>query len=78
MEIMITLYQFPAAYGLSSMSPFCTKVEVYFKLADIDYYKQQKSWMHPMMLKSKLVFGAAAIAKPNVKKVVGLQQIVKK
>jgi len=54
MEIMITLYQFPAAYGLSSMSPFCTKVEVYFKLADIDY--QLEYALVPFAPKRKLPY----------------------
>jgi glutathione S-transferase len=33
----IVLYQFPGAYGLRSLSPFCTKLEAYFVLADVPY-----------------------------------------
>ena len=32
----ITLYQFPAAIGLPSMSPFCTKVRMAVNLAELD------------------------------------------
>ncbi len=34
---MITLYQFPPAFGLANASPFCMKVEAYCALAKIDY-----------------------------------------
>ena len=34
---MITLYQFPAGYGLSSVSPFCTKAELYLRLAGVPH-----------------------------------------
>lgn len=34
---MVTLYQFPPAYGLSSVSPFCTKVELYLRLAGVPH-----------------------------------------
>lgn len=34
---MITLYQFPAARDLPSLSPFCLRVETYLKMAGIDY-----------------------------------------
>ena len=34
---MIKLYQFPPAYDLPNMSPFCMKVEVYLRMADIEY-----------------------------------------
>ncbi len=34
----VTLYQLPRAYGLPvSVSPFCVKLEAYFRLAGIDY-----------------------------------------
>lgn len=34
---MITLYQFPPAWSLRNLSPFCMKVENYLRLADIAY-----------------------------------------
>lgn len=34
---MITLHQFPPAYGLSSASPFCTKVETYLRLTGVPF-----------------------------------------
>lgn len=34
---MITLYQLPGGWGLSSASPFCVKLEAYLRLADIEY-----------------------------------------
>ena len=35
---MVTLYQLPSAFGLPvSVSPFCTKLEAYLKLAGHDY-----------------------------------------
>lgn len=34
---MITLYQIPPAFGLPSLSPFCTKVENYLRMAGIPY-----------------------------------------
>lgn len=34
---MITLHQYPAVWGLSSLSPFCIKVEVFLKLAKLSY-----------------------------------------
>ena len=33
----ITLYQFPAAFGLPNASPFCMKVETYLRMAGIAY-----------------------------------------
>lgn len=33
----ITLYQFPAAFGLPNPSPFCMKVETYLRMAGIAY-----------------------------------------
>lgn len=33
----VTLYQFPGAYGLVSLSPFCTKLDAYLRLAGIDH-----------------------------------------
>lgn len=37
MPVPIKMVQFPGAYGLSSLSPFCTKLEAYFRLAKLDY-----------------------------------------
>lgn len=34
---MIKLYQFPRPYGFPSFSPFCVKLETYFKMANIPY-----------------------------------------
>ena len=34
---MIKLYQFPAAWGLPNPSPYCMKLEVYMRLAEIPY-----------------------------------------
>jgi glutathione S-transferase len=34
---VITLHQFPPAYGLSSSSPFCTKVETYLRLTGVSF-----------------------------------------
>jgi len=34
---MITLYQFKPAFGLPNASPFCMKVEVFLKMAGLDY-----------------------------------------
>lgn len=34
---MIALHQYPAVYGLSSLSPFCIKIEAYLKLCRIPY-----------------------------------------
>ncbi len=34
---MITLFQPPAAWGLSSISPFCVKVELYLKMVGLPY-----------------------------------------
>lgn len=34
---MITLHQFPPAFGLSSVSPFCTKVETYLRLTGLGH-----------------------------------------
>jgi glutathione S-transferase len=34
---MITLHQFPPAFGLPNISPFCMKVETYVRMADIPY-----------------------------------------
>lgn len=36
----ITLYQFPAMLGVPNMSPFCMKVEVFLRLAGLDYEVQ--------------------------------------
>lgn len=34
---MLTLYQFPTAFGLPNLSPFCMKLECFLKMAQIDY-----------------------------------------
>lgn len=34
---MITLYQFGPAFGLPSLSPFCTKVEAYLRMTRLDF-----------------------------------------
>jgi len=34
---MITLHQFNPAFGLPNASPFCMKVEVFLKMADLEY-----------------------------------------
>lgn len=34
---MITLHQYPEAFGLSSLSPFCIKVEFFLKIANLPY-----------------------------------------
>lgn len=34
---MIILHQYPAVYGISSLSPFCIKVEIYLKLCGLPY-----------------------------------------
>lgn len=34
---MITLHQYPKAFGLSSLSPFCIKVEFFLKMANLPY-----------------------------------------
>lgn len=34
---MITLYQFPPAFGLPNASPFCMKLELYLRMADLPY-----------------------------------------
>ncbi len=34
---VITLYQPPPAWGLPSLSPFCTKVETYLRMVDLPY-----------------------------------------
>jgi glutathione S-transferase len=34
---MITLHQYPPAFGLPSLSPFCIKVEVFLKVAGLPY-----------------------------------------
>ncbi len=33
----LTLFQFPAAFGLPNASPFCMKVETYLRMAGVDY-----------------------------------------
>ena len=39
---MITLHQYPAAFGLSSLSPFCIKVEFFLRLAKLPYQLQDE------------------------------------
>jgi glutathione S-transferase len=34
---VITLYQPPSAWGIPSLSPFCTKVETYLRMVDLPY-----------------------------------------
>lgn len=34
---MIDLYQFPRAFGVANLSPFCMKVEAFLRIADIPY-----------------------------------------
>jgi len=34
---MITFYQLPGAWGLSSVSPFCIKVEAYLRMAEVPF-----------------------------------------
>jgi glutathione S-transferase len=34
---MITLYQFPTAWGLPNISPFCMKVETYLRMTSAEY-----------------------------------------
>jgi glutathione S-transferase len=34
---MIKLYQFPTAFGLPNLSPFCMKVELFLRMADLEY-----------------------------------------
>lgn len=34
---MITLYQTPSAWGIPNISPFCTKLESYFRMAGLAY-----------------------------------------
>ncbi len=40
---MIELYQFPTAYGLPNLSPFCMKLETYLRMAGIPYEIRWKS-----------------------------------
>lgn len=40
---MIELYQFPTAYGLPNLSPFCMKVETYLRMASLPYRVHWKS-----------------------------------
>ncbi|NCN28422.1 glutathione S-transferase family protein [bacterium] len=49
---MITLYQFPRAWGLPNGSPFCQKVEAYMRFAKLEY--QTKLYDPRKAPKSKL------------------------
>ena len=40
---MLTLIQYPAAFGSSSASPFCTKIEVLLKMSGLDYMTEDMS-----------------------------------
>lgn len=40
---VITLYQPPPAWGLPSLSPFCTKVETYLRMVDLPYRTRSAS-----------------------------------
>ena len=40
---MLTLIQYPAAFGSSSASPFCTKVEILLKMSGLDYTTEDLS-----------------------------------
>lgn len=40
---MIRLYQFPTAFGLPNLSPFCMKVETYLRMAELPYEIRWKS-----------------------------------
>jgi len=40
---MLTLIQYPAAFGASSASPFCTKVEILLKMSGLEYVLEDMS-----------------------------------
>ena len=39
---MITLHQYPPAFGLPSLSPFCIKVEIFLKMTGLPYQVKQE------------------------------------
>lgn len=51
---MITLYQTPSAWGIPNISPFCTKLESYFRMAGIAY--QAKPAVIPQAPKGKVPY----------------------
>ena len=51
----VKLYQFPSAWGLPNPSPFCMKLEVFLRLAEIPY--EIVTWPDPRKApKGKLPF----------------------
>ena len=43
---MITLYQFPPAFGLPNSSPFCMKLELYLRMAGLPYRNRYTLELH--------------------------------
>lgn len=43
---MITLYQFPPAFGLPNASPFCLKAELYLRMAGLPYRNRYTLELH--------------------------------
>ena len=43
---MITLYQFPPAFGLPNASPFCLKLELYLRMAGLPYRNRYSLELH--------------------------------
>ena len=43
---MIALYQFPPAFGLPNASPFCMKLELYLRMADLPYRNRYTLELH--------------------------------
>jgi glutathione S-transferase len=43
---MITLYQFPLAFGLPNASPFCMKLELYLRMTEISYRNSYTLELH--------------------------------
>jgi glutathione S-transferase len=43
---MITLYQFPPAFGLPNASPFCLKLELYLRMAGLPYRNRYTLELH--------------------------------
>lgn len=52
---MITLYQFPPAYGLPNASPFCMKVETYLRMVGLSY-RSEYGFNLPKAPKGKLPY----------------------